>query len=357
MGLAVGLVAVATLACRGSQGTSAGTSASASASPSASVASTLATAQQSASAAPTEPTPCPEATKLALGTYAAEAAFDRHSDAKTKHRVSYQCGTNHIAAFYFDDASETEALAEAEGIGSALWAEARSLEGGLADEVLLRGTQVLLLSGDGLAPVLRRLRERQWAQWRPRPRGIEAELARVLDCGPTSADALRAWCPVATSASAPYAPPAARATYLGITATLPPGSDARALLVKDLSPAALSLDGQRVALTRLFPRKALDKSQLAAAANAVARVLRGEATAPITVPKSLAAILDAHASELATTGASASAPTKSGPSAFADEDPAVIALVHGSVDAYVVIARARDGAAVSVFPTSAYAPE
>lgn len=342
---AVGVVLLATLACKGSSSSS--SSDAGGATPSGSVAAVGAT--------------CTESTKEMNGSLHAEVAYGAPFDPpKSKRKQSYQCGTKAAVGLYLEYPTAAAAISACNFTGPQLW-------GGNAptredkDELMTKGGTLVIVSGDAIDDLSAKLEADGYVRWRAStaaaaPRDIDVELGKAVDCGAASKDPLRGWCPVASLQTSGFSLPSTPKTYVGITAAVKTGMDVKAALLGNVSVSSLSLGPGKVKLTSVTPDNDAEKTTLANTAMVVAKALKGESTGTISIGKDLATFLDGLVGDLAISGHPVSASTGH-PATFTAANPSDIALVHGkSVDAYVVLEHAKDGTWVNVFPVRAYGP-
>ena len=98
-----------------------------------------------------------------------------------------------------------------------------------------------------------------------------------------------------------------------------------------------------------------EKKALLATAALISAALKGENKGTIHVGKDLAGFLDGVGKDVPTKGY-AIAETTGKPASFKATNPSDVALVHGKIDAYVVLEHAGDGTWMNVFPVRAYGP-
>ena len=300
---------------------------------------------------------CAESPAKVPGSIHAEVAYDvTMMTPKTKSRQSYQCGTSTAVAFHLDYANADDAHAAASGLGGQLWGSF-SPHGEDADELLTKGANVVIVSGSSIEPLAKKFEDDGFVRFRGAavPRAVDAEIAKAVDCGATSKDPLRAFCPVASSATSGFSTPPGPKTFVGIMVAVKEGADLKAALGGKRSVSALSLGPGRVKLTAVTPDNPGEQKQLDAVAQTVATALGGGGSPTLSIGKDLATFLDGRASDLAISGHPVSASTGV-PASYKGENPSEISLVHGKVDAYVVIEHASDGTWIHVFPARPYGP-
>ncbi len=181
------------------------------------------------------------------------------------------------------------------------------------------------------------------------------DLKEALDCSPSSTDPLRAWCPVTLWSGAGFAFPSAPTTYVGITIAVKTGTSARTAILNDATVCALSVGSGHIRLTTITPDNDNEKKTLATTAVAIADVLRDGTKGSIHVGADLAGFLSGLKTDLVTKGPSTSVSVGK-PATYMATFPAEVVLVHGTIDAYVVLEHVNDGVWMNVFPVRPYAP-
>ncbi len=344
---ALGLVAAVTVACKGSGGApSAGGT-------------TSTTVSATATAAP--PAGCAEISGPANGSIHASVAYaSPFEPPKSKRSQSYQCGTSKAIAYFLEYASPEKVSSACAFFTGELWAAAAPTKES-PDELLTKGTSVAIVSGDAIAEVSAKLEADGYTRFRasagaaPSGDPVELTLGKEVDCSAASKDLLRAWCPVTSFRTSGFSAPARPTTYVGITAAVKTGVALKTALLGDVTVSALTFSGGKALLTSITPDNPGEKATLAATAAKVSSALKGDAPGPIAVGKDLASFLDGRVKELSAKGYAVDA-TAGKPASFTAASPSEIALVHGKVDAYVVLEHAKDGTWINVFPVRGYVP-
>ncbi len=306
-------------------------------------------------------TTCTESTKSVTGSLHAVVAYDATLDPpKSKRQQAYECGTRTAVAYYLEYPTAADAQSACNFTGPQLW-------GGNAptardpDEVMTKGSTMAIVSGDAIDDLVGKLEKDGYVAWRPGKAATGAaasdpiaELGKALDCGASSHDPLRAWCPVVSEPTAGFTPPSGVVTYVGITIPVKAGTSAKSAAASVASVSALTIGSGRIQLQSVTPDNDGEKKELAATASAVAAVLRGDAHGAVKVGSGLAGFLDGLKRDIATKGHPVAASAK--PASFTATNPSEVALVHGKPDAYVVVEHANDGTWLNVFPVGTYAP-
>jgi hypothetical protein len=261
-----------------------------------------------------------------------------------------ECGGKPVTVFVSEHASADKAIEAANFSGPQLWG-GPGPTAEHSDELLLRGTLHVVVSGPGIAAAVKTLALQGFTPWRgdkPAPKTAKGpafeRLGSEVDCK-SGKDPLRAWCPAANVAGAGFVAPKGDGVLLGISAPLADSEDVRPVLLQATRVSALAYSGGKLRLTDITPDNEDEKTQLGLVAASVASVLKGSAK-KVEVPKGLAGFLPTLKAEAAKSGVPVKDSAK-GPAAFTLKFPARAWKVG---EVYVVAEDAPDGTWVSVYP-------
>ncbi|MEO8801550.1 MAG: hypothetical protein ABI551_26910 [Polyangiaceae bacterium] len=314
----------------------------------------------SASATASAAASCTESTAEAHGSLHAEVAWSTVMEPpKSKRKQAFTCDGKSAAALFLEYATAAQAQKAGALTGAQLWGGAAPTSED-PDELMTKNGSLVIVSGDAIDALANKLQAEGYVQWRagthaPASRSIDAQLAAAVDCTPSSKDPLRAWCPATHLSSSGFSFPTAPTTYVGISVAVKTGTPLRSALLDDVTVTALALGNGRVRVTSIKPDNASEKKALASTAMAVAAALKGMSPGNIAVGSDLAGFLDSLRAQLPTKGYAAAA-SSGKPASYTGATPSEIALVKGSVDAYVVIEHAPDGTWLDVYPVRPYGP-